>query len=394
MYFNESLDTGETAIRAVDDEGVQIWRRVLPGYSNKVVALDDGGVLVEAGNELVKLSSTGDTRWVHADGRIGAVGPEAVYVWGGSVNEIRVLDEATGALRYAVALTDVSTLSVRGNPSSSYYLAEDCAPFDQEPGMPPFQLPASYGTIVVTTSGTAYLTLQLKTESFVSDTSCASSSLWAPEGNLTTSLDTYLIELRPDAPGPRTLLAHDEGEAYVQDVSSLPAEYFFQTFPWNTDQVVHRNLYAFAPDGAGGLLLTMAVASDDRTEFEQTLLTRLVDGAPAYVVSSPDGRLASGIAISESGSALLTDRSPAYGYGYVTAVDQETGLLQWSVYGDLLSTTEDGGAILQAVSQPNYDHTSIIRIDSQGISTTEVVELPDFLLDSNPQYLDDGALLT
>jgi alpha-tubulin suppressor-like RCC1 family protein len=392
MYFNESLASGDTAIRAVDEQGAQIWRTVLPGFGNKIVGTDDGGVLVEAGNQIIKLSGNGTTRWVYTEGHVSAVGPDAVYV-GVNTNEIRVLDEATGTLRYTVPLNDVSTLTVRGNPSSPFYVPEDCAPFA---GMPPLQFPANYPTsIVVATNGNAYLAVQMKAESFVSDTTCASSSQLLPQGWLTTSLDTYLIELQPDAPGPRTLLAHDEGEVYVQDIDALPGEYVWRVHDFYSadGRVPQRNLYAFAPDGAGGILLTMTVASDLRTEWEQTLTMRVVDGAVAYVVSTPDGRLSNGIAILESGSALFTQRSPSYGYGYVTAVDQETGLLQWSIDGDLLSTTQDGGAIIQAVSEPNYDHTSIIRIDDQGMSTSEVVELPDFLLDDKAQYLDDGTIL-
>ena len=162
------------------------------------------------------------------------------------------------------------------------------------------------------------------------------------------------------------------------------------------DRIPSTNIYAFAPDGEDGILMTMTQTSSDATQFAQSSLVRVAGGAIAYSVTPPAYVSVNGIAISDAGPAFL---NAGNGAGPVQAVDVDSGSVLWDTNNFLgfgwgyFTATDDGGALLLNVNYNNGPPVSTLtQIDQSGNLGASATIAGDITLQMNPRYLFKSEL--
>jgi hypothetical protein len=404
VFAVESLAAGGVSIRGITETGKQLWRTFVgrgdydvsaDSYVNTSVGTSDGGIVVDTGAALVKLSGAGTIAWTHAgtsDESVNAIGFDG-SIYGRLAGDLAVWDGDTGALRYTVPLTMPNgKLVVHGNTSSSnpYWDAANCAPFDSS--QPPAPLPiASTGTKgqFIAGDGHYYYAYQVDDVTFTSDTVCSIPNQYSIPlvGRYEVDTKVFLVELRPTGPGAKTEIAHDTaalghntdrngphqgsevGDAVNCDMLASGTGCLPRA--WSTSKTIPKTeMNDVIPDGAGGVMITRTITDENR--LPNFRLSRIVGGAVQYEIPAPNGVTHTNVTITDDGTSVFS------GGSQFTAIDPVSGAIVTAGanpfnYFQVLSTTDDGGFVMET-PQYSYDGftTTLSQIDATGTMTGTV----------------------
>lgn len=403
LFITESLSSGGSSIRALDQSGQQLWRKYFDQPPQTSIATPDGGLLTQIGTSMTKFSGTGDQLWtvpntggfgpgaVGYDGTIYASGP----VGGGS--GFGVFDGDSGSLRYTVSLpTSLLTVTPgehNTNPSCSNSPVQ-------------YPSPGQSTALVVATNGKAYYGTQVINATYVSDGVCDFSTI--ASGYYQQMTNTYIVELSPQGGAATITVYQDSYSGNVwsfeppvlfepQDCGAIQYQYFCN------ERIPETLLNSPAPDGAGGVLAGLTYRPQDATQPDQQNLVRVVDGGVAYTIPVPGlagfgGATAAGIAVTDDNGVVL---NPVQALN-VIKIDPTTGSILWSTpqatNGDniyLQDATDDGGLLLQDVlyNPDGTATTTLLQLDPNGTQTASTSVARDLSL-ATAIHLSSGDLLT
>jgi hypothetical protein len=386
LYLTEWDSTGGTSLRALNNDGDQLWRTHVAGSVTNALSTADGGILLDGGG-LTKVSTSGDTVWSLAadpERSVIAVGhDDTIYGYVGG--NYAAWDGASGVLRYTAN---------HGIPAGT--LTVSCPE-----ALEPIPLPVTGTGPIVAANGHLYSIIQTESATFASRTSCTSTLVDTPIGEYTSTTDTYLIEMTPNGPGSPVLVSSDTGTA--QDIlgpTTIDGSYWFRSDfdiynPTNPYVVPSTLVYNLAPDSAGGVLFMIDRQHAERTHWEQSMV-RVAGGGVQYRIGIPDPGGASDVTVTDDGLTLLSSWT-----NNATALEPVSGAVRWSIgsglqspLGTILSTTDTGGAVFRYFdTNTGASQWTLTEIDENGAVVGSATVPGSWESVAYAQLLSDGELL-
>ena len=265
-YSLEQTTSGRTYLRALGDDGIQVWAWLMPEGTHDVELVGSdwlGGALISANRAtsytLYALGKDGKLRWQYRFSGLrkghAYTLQHVLYVLSqssdGMLTNVTAVDELTGARNFELAIPESVETPINVNKIGTQFV---CASNSSSS-----VVPTVASRLFVNTDGFAYLAFT-RSDSVLSTAKCTAGSAIASDAvNLSRDDRIVLWQIHPDGTYRNTVV--EESKTY-RPVSE------FVTVPSPTGSIM--------PDGLGGILLSIRWSPDRMTALQQSSPDELV----------------------------------------------------------------------------------------------------------------------
>jgi hypothetical protein len=265
-YSLEQTTSGRTYLRAVREDGIQVWAWLMPEGTHDVELLGSswlGGALISANRAtsytLYALGKDGKVGWQYTFSGVGKghayTLQHVLYVLSqsrdGMLTTVIGVDELTGARNFELTIPESVETQIHVHKIGTQFV---CASKSSSSS-----IPAVASRLFVNTDGFVYLAFT-RSDSVLSTGKCTAGSPIAPDAvNLSRDDRVVLWQIHPDGAYRNTVV--EESKTY-RPVSE------FVTAPSPTGSIM--------PDGSGGILLSLRWSPERMTAPKQSSPEELV----------------------------------------------------------------------------------------------------------------------